>query len=303
MGLTRRQVLAAMAAGASRAAAQSRRGNGPKVRSTPAVCLYSQVLIKIQYDDLGPVLRELGVDGCDLTVMPGGHVNPENSAVDMMRSVEAITGVGLDVPVISTAYTSLADPTIRNVLAISGEMGVPLFRAGLWPYTAGVEVQARLAQVQRDIAGLAALARAVNMEMALQNVAGENVGQSVWDTSLLIRGMDPRTVGYDFDAGYAAAEGGVGGWLVALRLALPRLKMVTVRDFYWSKEGGTWKPVPCPLGEGMVDWTKLFAALAGARFNGPISVTVDYHPKDDLGAIRHDVAFIRKQVHAAYGGA
>jgi L-ribulose-5-phosphate 3-epimerase len=303
MGLTRRQVLAVMAAGASRAAAQSRRGNGPKLRSTPAVCLYSQVLIKIPYDDLGPVLRDLGLDGCDLTVWPGGHVNPSDSSVDMMRSVEAITGVGLDVPVISTAYTSLADPTIRNVLGISGEMGVPLFRAGLWRYTAGVEVEARLAQVQRDIAGLASLARAVNMGMALQNVAGENVGQSIWDTSLLIRAMDPRTVGYDFDVGYATAEGGVGGWYVGLELALPRLKMVTARDFYWSRDGGSWKPVPCPLGEGMVDWTKLFAALARARFNGPVSLTVDYQPKDQLGAIRRDIDFIRKQIHTAYGGA
>ncbi len=303
MGLTRRQVLAALAAGTSRAAAQFRRGNGPKVRSTPSVCLYSQVLIKIPYDDLGPVLRDLGLDGCDLTVMPGGHVNPAISSVDMMRSVEAITGVGLDVPVISTAYTSLADPTIRNVLAISGEMGVPLFRAGVWRYTAGMEVEARLAQVQRDIAGLASLARAVDMGMALQNVAGENVGQSIWDTNLLIRGMDPKTVGYDFDAGYATAEGGVGGWHVGLELALPRLKMLTARDFNWSKDGGSWKPVPCPLGEGMVDWTKIFAALAHRRFNGPVTLTVDYQPKDQLGAIRRDIDFIRKQIRAAYGGA
>lgn len=303
MVLTRRQVLAAMAAGATRAGAQSRAGNGPKVRSTPAVCLYSQVLIKIPYDDLGPVLRDLGVDGCDLTVMPGGHVNPENSSVDMMRSVEAITGVGLDVPVISTAYTTLADPTIRNVLAISGEMGVPLFRAGVWPYPAGIDPEARLGQVQRDVAGLASLARAVNMGMALQNVAGGNVGSSIWDTNLLIRGMDPRTVGYDFDSGYAVAEGGAGAWHVALRLAMPRLKMVSARDFYWSKENGSWKPVPCPLGEGMIDWTKLFADLARARFTGPISLNVEYQPKDQLGAIRRDIDFLRKQIHAAYGGA
>jgi sugar phosphate isomerase/epimerase len=303
MALTRRQVLAALAAGATRAAAQTRRGNGPKPRITPAVCLYSQVLVKIPYDDLGPVLRDLGVDGCDLTVWSGGHVNPENSSVDMMRSVEAITGVGLDVPVISTAYTSLADPTIRNVLAISGEMGVPLFRAGLWPYTPGVPVEARLAQVQRDIAGLASIARAVNMSMALQNVAGDNVGQSIWDTNLLIRGMDARTVGYDFDAGYAMAEGGVGGWNIALQLALPRLKMLSARDFYWSREGGSWKRVPCALGEGMVDWGKVFAVLAGAHFNGPVSIAVDYEPKDQLGAIRRDVDFIRKQIHTAYGGA
>jgi len=50
-----------------------------------------------------------------------------------------------------------------------------------------------------------------------------------------------------------------------------------------------------------VDWTKFFAALARIRFAGPISLPVDYHPKDDLAAIRHDIDFIRKHVAAAYG--
>lgn len=301
MSVTRRQLFAGLAAGAT-AAAQFRPGNGPKARTTPAVCLYSQVLIKVPYDELGQVLRTMGVDGCDLTVMPGGHVAPEQSAVDLMRAIEAITGVGLDVPVITTAYTSLADATLRNVAAIAGEMGVPLFRAGLWKYPAAGEIEPRLAEVQRDIAGLASLARAVNMAVAIQNVAGENVGAAIWDTNLLIRGLDPRTVGYDFDIGNAVAEGGVGGWSVALRLALPRIKMVTARDFVWSKgAGGVWKPSPCPLGEGMVDWSKLFSALARARFTGPISLPVDYQPKDELGAIRHDIDFIRKHVAAAYG--
>lgn len=302
MGLTRRQLLAVAAAAASPAAGQFRAGNGPKLRTTPAVCLYSQILIKVPYDELGPVLRSLGVDGCDLSVQPGGHVDPQQSSVDMMRAVEAITGVGLDVPVITTSYTSLADPTIRNVVAISGEMGVPLFKPGHWKYTPGTEVEARLAEVQRDLAGLASLARAVNMGIALHNLAGENVGEAIWDMHMLIRGMDPRTVGYDFDVGSAAAEGGVGGWSVALRLALPRLKMVTARDFFWSKDqAGTWKMTPCPLGEGMVDWPKIFAALARVRFVGPVSIQIDYQPKDELAAMRHDVEFVRKQISAAYG--
>ena len=50
----------------------------------------------------------------------------------------------------------------------------------------------------------------------------------------------------------------------------------------------------------MVDWPKLFAALARVRFTGPISLPVDYQPKDELAAIRHDIDFIRKQVAAAY---
>jgi L-ribulose-5-phosphate 3-epimerase len=299
MSVTRRQLFAGLAAGAT-AAAQFRPGNGPKPRTTPAICLYSQVLIKVPYDELGPILREMGVDGCDLAVMPGGHVPPAQSSVDLMRAVEAVTGVGLDVPVITTAYTTLMDPTIRNVAAIAGEMGIPILRAGVWKYGAG-DVETRLAEVQRDIAGLASLARAVNMAVAIRNVAGDSVGASLWDTHMLIRGMDARTVGYAYDAGDAVAEGGAGGWETALRLALPRIKMVVARDFVWAKDGSAWKRKPCPLGEGIVDWGKLFGALARVRFTGPISLPVDYEPKDEVSAIRHDVEFLRKHVTAAYG--
>jgi L-ribulose-5-phosphate 3-epimerase len=302
MGLSRRQLFAGMAVGASSAAAQYRAGNGPKVRTTPAVCLYSQILIKVPYDELGPILRGLGVDGCDLSVEPGGHVDPKGPDFHLMRAVEAITGNGLDVPVVTTAYTSLADPTIRNMAGTCGEMGVPTFKPGHWKYTAGTEIEARLAEVQRDLAGLANLARAVNMSLAIQNLAGDNVGEAVWDINMMIRGTDPRTVGYDFDIGSATAEGGMGGWLIALRLAMPRLKVVTARDFVWRKDGGVWSMVPCPLGEGMVDWPRFFGMLARARFLGPISIQIDYQPKDELAAIRHDVEFVRKQVSAAYGG-
>jgi sugar phosphate isomerase/epimerase len=50
----------------------------------------------------------------------------------------------------------------------------------------------------------------------------------------------------------------------------------------------------------MVDWKKLFATLARVRFAGPVSVTVDYQPGDVPGAVKRDVAFLRKQVEAAY---
>ena len=104
--------------------------NGPKVRSSPGICVYSQILRKVAYDELGLMLRDTGVDGVNLTVFPGGHVNPANAGLDMFRSVEAITGVGLDVPIISTQYVNLTDATIRTVLGVCSEMGVPLFRSG-----------------------------------------------------------------------------------------------------------------------------------------------------------------------------
>ena len=310
MALSRRQLLAGVAAGAAAARpvgasqAEPKKPQPPPARGRPAICLYSQVLVKVPYDELGPILRSIGVDGCDLSVQPGGHVNPLGTAdltfMHMMRSVEAITGVGLEVPVITTAFTSLKDPNIQVVMQGCAQMGVPLFRAGRWKYSPGTEIEARLVEVQRDIAGLAALARAVKMAVAIQNVAGDFVGEAIWDTHMIIRSMDPRLVGYAFDSGYATAEGAAGGWEIALRLALPRLKMVTARDFYWAKDGGAWNMTPCPLGEGMVPWPKILATLANARFTGPISIEVAYDRKDDVSAIQHDVGFMQKLVAVAY---
>jgi len=304
MGLTRRQLLAAAAAGAGRAAAQTQyKAGGAEARTKPPVCLYSKQLAKVEYDNLGKVLRDLGFDGCDLSVEPGGHVLPEQAQADLVRAVLAITDVGLVVPIFTTSITSPADPYLRLVLAIGNFMGVPLFRPGVWKYNGASEIEARLAQVERELAGLASLGRAAAMAMGLRNVAGENVGSAVWDTNLMIRGMDPQWVGYDFDPGSAAASAGVDGWWVALRLALPRLKMVTLTDFTWTKDaGGAWKATPCPLGEGMVDWSKFFATLARAKFTGPLSIEVRYQPAKEVEAIGRDLEFVRKQVAAAYGG-
>ena len=300
MNLTRRQLLAAAAGGVARAAQY--KAGGAKPRTKPPVCLYSKQLAKVEYDDLGKVLRDLGFDGCELSVEPGGHVLPEHAQADLVRAVLAVTDVGLVVPIFTTSITSPADLNLRLILGFGNFMGVPLFRPGVWRYNGATEIEARLAQVQGEIAGLASIGRGSAMAMCLRNVAGDNVGSAGGDTNSMIRGMDPQWVGYAFDPGSAAAAGGVeGGWL-ALRLALPRLKMATLNDFNWTKDtGGAWKAVPCPMGEGMVDWSRFFATLARAKFTGPLSIEMGYRPAREIEAIGRDLAFVRKQVAAAYG--
>jgi sugar phosphate isomerase/epimerase len=78
--------------------------------------------------------------------------------------------------------------------------------------------------------------------------------------------------------------------------------MVTLRDFKWDgPEGGPRTAKPCPLGDGVVDFPKFFAALAKARFAGPITLPVDHSPSGEVEAIKHDLAFVRRQMKAAWG--
>lgn len=305
MTFTRRQILAGMAAGAARphALGAQARGGALRPRITPAVCLYSRVLIQIGYIDLPMIVRGLGFDGVDLSVERGGHVSPDKADYNLMPALEAFTGVGLDVPMITTGLTTLQDKDAEQVLGLATYIGVPFFRPGHWKFTGSVEVQMQQALVQRDVAGLAQLGRATKMVMGIHNYLEGAEGAAVADINRVIRPIDPQWVGYDFDVGYATLEGGEAGIEAPLGLALPRIKMVTVRDFQWDRrEAGPRQPKPCPLGEGVVDFPKFFGALAKARFAGPISLPVDHQPKDQLDAIKRDLAFVRQQIATAYRG-
>lgn len=306
-GFLRKNMLAGLAAAAGRAAAQPaqpaqpRRQNGPKPRSTPAICLYSDQLLKVGYEEMAGMIGMLGFDGVELMVQPGGHIGPEHADLHLERGVEAMTGSHVDVFAISTSFTSPTDPTLRLALEWGGEMGIPAIRPGHWKYNDS-EPEARLIEVQREIASLASMARQTGTTIAIHNYTADYVGGSVWDLYFILRGMDQRLVGYDFDIGYAAAQAGDPGWQTWLRLTLPRLKMVTARDCYWSKDSGSWKLTECPLGEGMVDWPKFLSELAHHNYTGPISLQVAYSPKDEFAAIRKDQQFLKKQLTAAYGG-
>ncbi|HWB95180.1 MAG TPA: sugar phosphate isomerase/epimerase family protein [Bryobacteraceae bacterium] len=251
--------------------------------------------------ELGPVLKELGFEGCDLTVRPGGHVLPQNSQVDLLRAIEAIRAEGVEVPIITTSLLSAADWTSRPVLGIAGTMKVPYYRPGYWQYGPADNVDDRIAQVRRDLASLLAIGRAYGMVAGFHNHSGSYVGASTWDTRAIIGDMDPNSIGYYFDPCHATAEGGAGTWHVALRLALPRLKMIALQDFYWTKVEGKWQMTMCPMGQGMVDWPAVFSMLAAARFTGPISLHLEYNPQDELRAVARDLEYVKKQVTAAYG--
>jgi sugar phosphate isomerase/epimerase len=274
-------------------------GRSAPKRTMPLLCGYSQNLVRVPYPQLGDIAAQVGYEGLDLTVMIGGHVDPRITNVDLVRAFEAVRGAGLEVPMISTNITTTADPTCYPVLYLTGHSQIPLFRLGYWRYGSN-PVRARLAQVRQNLGQILAMAQRCDIAAMIPNRAGGFVGQAVWDAQEIIGGIDPRIVGYYFDPAEATAEGGAGGWQAALALALPRLKAVSLQDFYWKKDGPDWKMQKCPLGEGMVDWENFFSSIAAARFTGPISIHMEYGPQDALGSMAKDLEFARARLQKAW---
>lgn len=277
--MTRREALALLAAAAKLPAAPA--------RPTPALCLFSQAFAEVEYAYLGEIIKQIGFDGVDLTIRPGGHVEPRLSNVDLVRAVESMAGPGLEVPLITTALISPYDPTVLPVLAIAGHTSVPLFRPGHW--------RAENPTYLRDIAGLVSIGSHYKIAMALHNYTGEDEGEAAWDVSTVLAGLDPRWAGAYFDPIHSLDR-----WETDLKPLLPRLRAVALKDFKITKKEGKSKATPCPMGEGDMDWPRFFAVLAQAKYFGPLSLRVDYGPKDKIAAVTKDHNFARKQMEAAY---
>lgn len=276
-------------------------GQTKAAANRPPLCLFSKHLPHLNYSELAHTVKQIGFDGVDLTVRPEGHVLPERVADDLPRAFDTLRGAGLAVPMITTGLTSAADPAAQPTIETAAHLGIPRFKLGYWQYRDKQSIDARLEEVQHDVAGLVTLAAENSVTAGFHNHSGNNVGAVVWDIRAIIADMDEKSIGYYFDPCHATAEGGEGGWKIDLRTALPRLQMVAIKDFYWEKRSGKWDMRMCPLGQGMVKWREFFTMLAAAKFQGPISMHAEYDPVEEAD-LATDFAFLKKQVDAAYRG-
>ncbi len=271
----------------------------------PTLCLFSKHAAKLNYQELGKYSKQVGFGGVDLTVRPGGHVLPEKVADDLPIAVAVLETFGLKVPMITTGLTNPKAPETTATLRKAGELKIPFWKLGYFRYETGkdgvVELDKKLAEVQNALSGFAVLSRIYGVCAGMHNHSGSYVGAPVWDTWQLIHLMDANNIGFYFDPAHATAEGGAWTWNASLEVALRRLKMVAVKDFYWEKTGGKWKMKWCPLGQGMVDWPKVLKRMALAKFTGPLTLHVEYETADELKATAEDFMVMKKMVDAAWG--
>jgi len=271
------------------------------------LCFFSKALQSMDWKRLAEAVKGMGFDGVDLTVREGGHVAPERAADDLPKAVAIIREASLDVPMITTALTSADDPTARPILTTAAKLSISYFKAGYYYYKFK-DVRAELRKAGQEFRGLADLAKQCGIQVGYHNHS-EYIGGPVWDFAPYIESLDSKWAGYYFDPCHATAEGGVAGWKSALHFVAPRLKMVAVKDFNWKKTAKGWQVANCPLGEGVVNLAEFSRILAGANFQGPISLHIEYEPEEMAASARepktisdtqHDLAFLKSRLKEAY---
>jgi L-ribulose-5-phosphate 3-epimerase len=239
------------------------------------LCLFSKPVPQLSWRELAQSAKQAGFGGIDLTVRPEGHVLPERAATDLPKAVAAIRGEGLEVPMISTALVSAADPTAEPILATASKLSIPFVKPGYYHFKF-VNVVEERNRAGNKFRGLVELATKYQIQVGYHNHT-DYIGAAIWDVAPVIESLDPRWCGFYFDLGHAAVDLGENGWKVATNLVIPRLKMIGAKDFVWKQAGPhRWHAEPCPMGQGVVPWKEFLHALAQSNFRGPISLQQEF---------------------------
>jgi sugar phosphate isomerase/epimerase len=237
--------------------------------------VFSKHLQWLDYSALAETVAAAGFDGVDLPVRPGGHVLPERVQDDLPRAVEAARKAGLGVEMITTAIDTARDAQTESVLKTASALGVKYYRMAWIDYDDALGILENLEALKPRLHDLAAINARYQIHGAYQNHAGVKVGGPVWDLWYLLKDLDPRWLGCQYDVRHATVEGG-NSWVLGFKLISAYIKTTVIKDFRWIRSEGRWLAETCPLGEGMVDFKKYFALVKKTNIDGPISMHFEY---------------------------
>lgn len=271
--------------------------------------MFSKMLQSMSIAEAGRTIRELGFEGVDLTVRPGGHVAPEEARTALPEAVRVLQQEGLAVPMITTAVIRHDEPDAAAIFETAARCGVPQLKLGYWPYRRFGTMRAVIDDARRALDGLEQLAGSAGVRACLHNHSGNYVTSNPAVSAQLLEGRDPQRVGAYVDPGHLTVEGGISGWKIGLDLLAPWISLVAAKSMGWQRsedpETGEvrWREQMVPLSEGTVRWREVFALLKEIGFDGTVSVHSEYQGGHSWRSLsvpelieqtREDLAFLRQ---------
>jgi L-ribulose-5-phosphate 3-epimerase len=239
------------------------------------VSVFSKNLQWLHYRELGNVAAEIGFDGVDLTVRPGGHIVPENAEKELGDAVKSIRAAGSDVFTIVTAINDADEKYTEAILRSASTLGIRYYRLNWFSYDDSISINKNLDVFTKRVERLENINRRFQIHGAYQNHAGASFGASVWDLHSVLKNFDPTFIGCQFDVRHASVEG-FNSWVNDFRLIAPYVKSYNVKDFHWVSDTGKATAASVALGSGTVDLKKFFELKNDLGVSGPASLHFEY---------------------------
>ncbi len=264
--------------------------------------LFAKKFQSLPLDEFADLVADIGFDGVDLTVRPGGYIRPEEVEDRLPEAVDTIRSRGLSVPMITTAITNAEEPYAEEIFRVAAECGVRYIKLGYWAYKGFGFLKRQVIEARGKLKGVEKLCRKYGVTAALHSHSGMFLTAEPAVVWALLKGFSPDFIGAYIDPGHMAVEGGLAGWLMGMDILSNRIRMVAVKDYGWFREGGKWKAKVVPLGEGLVPWREVFDILKRIGFDGPFSLHSEYRGlslRELIEQTRRDICFIKNIMEQA----
>jgi L-ribulose-5-phosphate 3-epimerase len=246
-----------------------------KTQDSFMINIFSKHLQWLDYSEMAGVSAEIGFDGVDLTVRPGGHVLPEMAERDLPKAVEAVLKSGKKINMITTSVRDAGDPITVKVLKTASSLGIQHYRMDWFNYDDKISIEENLNVIIDQMRKLATLNEQFGISGEYQNHSGNSFGASIWDLYMVLKDVKSPWIGSQYDILHSTVEG-ANSWVNDLKVMTPFIRSIDIKDFIWTKKDGNWLAEVVPLGEGMVDFKKYFGLLKQYNIRGPVSMHFEY---------------------------
>lgn len=245
---------------------------------TSDIHIFSKVLHWLDYNGLAKTVKQIGFDGVDLTVRPGGHVLPEKVASQLPEAVDALRKVGLKVDMMTTAITSAQQQHTEAILKTASGLGIKYYRLGWLDYDIKQPIDKQVEKYKKVLKELEQMNQHFNISGGYQNHYGTSVGAAVWDIWLLIKDLNPKWLGCQYDIRHAVVEG-MNSWKLGLNLLQSNIQSLGFKDFTYAKKETGWGVENTPIGNGVIDFKGYIKLLNEMGIAAPVTLHAEY----DLG--------------------
>jgi len=281
------------------------------------ISIFSKHLQWLDYNEMAKALDEIGFDGVDLTVRPGGHVLPDRVEEDLPKAAGSVAKRGKRIYMLTTAIDNADDPLTTRILKTASSLGIKHYRMGWGHYDNSRSVEENIKSMQVKLSKLALLNEKYSISGEYQNhsgVAAEGIyfGGAIWDIEMVLKEINSPWLGSQYDIYHATVEG-ANTWPVGLKLISPFIRSIDIKDFKWIEKDGKMRSEAVPLGEGMVDFRRFFSFLKEKNLEIPVSLHYEYplggaengaskltmDSNNVVSAMKKDLSFLKNQLHDA----
>ncbi len=160
---------AALAAGSLAAPAIAAAAPAAKARANK-LCFFTKHLQGLPFDEIASLGAEMGVDGIEAPIRPGGHVEPGRIEEDLPKLVEALKKQGLELTIMTSGINQVsAEQNTEKVLRTAAALGVKRYRMNYFKYDLTKPIWPQLQELRPKIKDLVQLSKEIGILPMVQN--------------------------------------------------------------------------------------------------------------------------------------